>query len=162
MKRRSLTSLFIVALAAALTGCVERRFVITSDPPGAMVLDEKGLPLGPTPCDKTWLYNGKYQFTLVKDGYQTLVAQEEVAPRWFEYFPIDFFTENLIPFPYRDIRRFHYQMQPMAILPPEMVLQQGQALRSRGQAIGLPANDPLLNPPPEMPGAPVNALPPQP
>jgi hypothetical protein len=153
----------IAGLLAGLTGCVERRFVITSDPPGAMVLDEKGLPLGPTPVDKTWLYNGKYQFTLIMDGYQTLVAQEEVAPRWFEYFPIDFWTENVIPVNFRDIRRFHYTLQPMAVLPPETVLQQGQGLRARGQTIGVPlANDPLLTPTPEMPTAPITVGPPQP
>ena len=27
--------------------------------------------------------------------------------RWFEYVGIDFFTENLIPYNFRDIRRFH-------------------------------------------------------
>jgi hypothetical protein len=153
--------LALLVPAACLSGCVERRFVITSDPPGAIVLDEKGLPLGPTPADKTWIYNGKYQFTLIKDGYQTLVAHEEVAPRWFEYFGIDFFTENLVPYQFRDIRRFHYTMQPMALPAAKDVLEQGRGLRARGQAIGVPrADDPLLTP--QMPTAPVTILPPEP
>jgi hypothetical protein len=159
MRFRRQFGLVMAALCVSATGCVERRFVITSDPPGAMVLDEKGLPLGPTPVDKQWVYNGKYRFTLLRDGFEPLVVEEQVAPRWFEYPGIDFFTENLIPYNFRDIRRFHYQMQPMQILPPEMVLQQGQALRSRGQMIGMPAlGDPLVTP--ELPTMPPVAMPP--
>ena len=72
----------------------------------------------------------------------------EPPPRWYEYFPFDFISENVIPWTIRDIRRFHYQMQPLAVIPPENVLQQGQALRQRGQAIGVPLNDPLTGIPP--------------
>lgn len=152
--------LFVFALLASATGCVERRFVITSDPPGAMVYDEKNLPLGPTPVDKTFLYNGVYRFTLVKDGFETLVVEEHVGPRWYEYPGIDFFTENLIPYRFRDIRRYHYQMQPQRILPPESVLQQGEALRSRGQTIGVPlGTDPLMAPPPALPPPPLPGTP---
>jgi len=137
---------FAVAIAAVtaslLTGCVERRFVITSDPPGAIVLDEKGMSMGPAPVDRQWIYNGVYEFKLMKDGFETLTVRENMAPRWFEYFGIDFIAENVVPWTIRDIRRFHYQLQPLAIMPPEMILQQGQALRQRGQAIGAPAGNP--------------------
>ena len=126
--------------ACLLTGCVERRFVITTDPPGAVVIDEKGNPMGQAPVDRQWIYNGAYQFTLFKDGFETQVVREPVPPRWYEYFPLDFVSENMIPWTIRDIRRFHYQMQPLAVIPPEMVLQQGEALRQRGQAIGVPLN----------------------
>jgi hypothetical protein len=137
---------FAMLTLGTLTGCVERRFVITSDPPGAMVYDEKGLPMGPTPVDRQWLYNGKYRFTLVRDGFEPLVAEQQVEARWYQYWPIDFFAENVVPYTFRDIRRFHYQMQPMRIFPAEEVLQQGEALRSRGQTIGLPLPDPLITP----------------
>ncbi len=162
MNGRPSFGLVVLALCGALTGCVERRFVITSDPPGAMVFDEKGLPLGPAPVDKQWTYNGKYQFTLVRDGYQTLRVDEQVSPRWFEYFPLDFFTENVIPYTFRDIRRFHYQMQPMPIVAPEMVLEQGRGLRDRGRAIEGGGANPLQSAPTMPPAAPVTMLPPQP
>lgn len=151
--------LLAIAAACALAGCVERRFVITTDPPGAIVIDEKGLPMGAAPVDRQWVYNGTYEFKLIKDGFQTQAVREHVAPRWYEYFPIDFISENVVPWTIRDIRRFHYQMQPLAVMPPEMVLQQGQALRQRGQGIGLPGNDPLAAAPQLVPAMPPPAPP---
>jgi PEGA domain len=136
-----------VAAASSLTGCVERRFVITTDPPGAIVLDEKGMSMGPAPVDRQWIYNGVYEFKVMKDGFETLTVRENVSPRWFEYVGIDFIAENIIPWTIRDIRRFHYQLQPLAVMPPEMILQQGQALRQRGQAIGVTLGDPSAAPP---------------
>ena len=142
-------------LACLLTGCVERRFVITTTTPGlpperdlgSIIIDERGMPLGPSPADKPFVYYGKYRFTAVKDGYQTTVHEEQVRAPWFEWVPLDFISENLIPWTIRDVRHIHITLQPMPIIPPEMVLQQGEALRQRGRAIGMPVIDPLAGPP---------------
>src|SRR4051794_35158058 len=107
----------LLGAAACLTlvsGCVERRFVITSDPPGAIVY-ENGRPIGPTPVDRNFVYYGTYRFTLVRDGYQTLVVDEPIKAPWFEWFPLDFVSENLWPFWVRDVRRVHYKMELMPI-----------------------------------------------
>lgn len=140
----------LTALSACLlSGCVERRFVITTDPPGAMVIDENGRAMGPAPVDRQWTYNGVYEFQLIKDGFQTQIVRENVAPRWYQYIGIDFIAENVVPWTIRDIRRFHYQLQPMPVIPENVLREQGQALRQRGQAIGTPAaGDPLTGVPP--------------
>jgi hypothetical protein len=119
-------------------GCVERRFVITSDPPGAIIYDENNLPIGATPVDKPFTYYGKYRFTLVKDGYQTTVVEEKASPPWYDFFPVDFVSENLIPFTFRDVRRVNAPMQPLQILPPEPVLKSAIDLRDYGRTIGAP------------------------
>src|SRR6266542_5482741 len=146
----------LAALSACmLAGCVERRFVITTDPPGAIVLDENGLAMGPAPVDRQWTYSGVYEFKLIRDGFQTQVVRENVAPRWFEYIGIDFIAENIVPWTIRDIRRFHYQMQPMPVIQENALREQGQALRQRGQAIGLPGiGDPLTAVPTPVAGMP--------
>lgn len=143
-----------LALCGLLTGCVERRYLITSDPPGAIVYDEKGQPIGATPVDRQFVYYGKYRFTLVKDGCQTHVVEEPIRPPWFEWFPLDFFSENLLPWTVRDVRRLHYALPPAQLVTPESVLQEAQQLRARGQEITPVA------PVPEQKAMPAPVLPP--
>src|SRR5262249_3082859 len=93
MPRRALPLLFV---ALALTGCVERRMLIVSDPPGATVF-VNGENVGLSPASVPFTYNGKYDVTLVRDGYQTKTYEAVVPRRWFEFFPIDFGAEVLYP-----------------------------------------------------------------
>jgi hypothetical protein len=136
-----------------LGGCVERRFVITTDPPGALILDEKNLPMGVAgaPVDRQFTYYGKYRFTVIKDGYETKIFEEKVVAPWWDVIGIDFISENLIPWPIRDIRRFHYVLEPKQMIPPEAVLNQALQLRLRGQGLGAPANLPPEPVPVEAP-----------
>lgn len=131
----------LTASAGLLTGCVERRFIIETNPPSAIVYDEKGLPMGASPADRTFIYYGKYRFTIIKDGFETLVVDEKVRAPWYEWPFIDFFSENVIPWTIRDIRIFKYQLQPKQVVPPEEVMNRADVLRNRGQTIGVPLND---------------------
>jgi hypothetical protein len=134
MNRRA--TLFLAALltAAGLPGCIEQRYVIESEPPGALVL-VNGQPIGTTPVDGYFVYYGTYNFTLVKDGYQTKVVQQKIAMPWFEYPGIDFFTENVYPAKVEDVRRFKYCLEPLVQVSEGDLLQQAQQLRERGKAV---------------------------
>jgi hypothetical protein len=149
------TILFVLGLAA---GCVERRFVITSNVPGAIVYDEKGQPMGATPVDRQFTYYGKYKFTLVKDGFETQVVEEQVKTPWYEFLGLDFVSENLLPWTIRDIRRFHYTLQPAQLVPPESVLQNGTLLRERGKVLQVPT--PVPQAPVPIPATGPGSLPP--
>jgi hypothetical protein len=147
---------WLLALGLSALGCgcagVDRRYVITSDPPGAVVL-RNNQPIGVTPVDDHFVYYGTYHFTLIKDGYQTLQVDQKIAAPWFEYFPIDFFAETLWPFPIEDARRFHYKLELMQIPNLDNMLNRGQELRNRGKSIG--PTVPEFPPPPPVP-APTN------
>jgi len=132
-------------------GCVERRFLITTDPPEAIVFDWKGQPRSGSPSDIPWVYNGTYQFTIMKDGYETLVVQEKVRAQWYEWVGVDFVSENLIPFTIRDIRKYHYQLKPLQVVPAEDVLPRATELQQRGRAIGPPRTNDQVLPPPGSP-----------
>src|SRR5438132_4769891 len=137
-RSRSISWLVGVALGTGLLGgCVERRYLITTDQPGAIVY-ENGKPIGATPVDRTFVYYGKYRFTIVRDGCQALVVDEYLRAPWYEYPLVDFFSENLLPFTIRDVRHFHYTLPPTPIIPPEAVKNAGDRLRSKGQNIGVP------------------------
>jgi hypothetical protein len=128
------TAIGLVALSL-FTGCVERRFVIESDPPGALVL-LNGQPLGATPVDGHFLYYGKYQFTLIKDGYETLQVEECFRPPWYEYFPLDFVSETLYPGNIEDVRRPKvYQLSPRLQPRTDALFGQAEQLRTKGRTL---------------------------
>jgi hypothetical protein len=134
MTRRATLLLAAAFAAGALPGCIEQRYVIESDPPGALVL-VNGQPLGTTPVDGYFTYYGTYDFTLVKDGYQTKVVQQKITMPWFEYPGIDFVTENIYPGKIEDVRRFRYSLEPLVQTPTDQLLQQAEQLRGRGRAV---------------------------
>jgi len=141
MSRNAALSAVLVA-AALLAGCVERRYVITSDPPGAAVY-RNGQFLGATPVDDQFVYYGKYRFTLVRQGFETLQVEEPINAPYYEYPPGDFVSENLIPYTFQDVRRFHYALQPLQTPSSDKVLQDGETLRGRGKLLApLPPHAP--------------------
>jgi hypothetical protein len=134
MTRRATLLLAAILATGGLPGCIEQRYVIESEPPGALVL-VNGAPLGTTPVDGYFTYYGTYDITLVKDGYQTKVVPQKISMPWFEYPGVDFVTENLFPGKVEDVRRFHYTLEPLVQVRTDDLLQQAQQLRDRGRAI---------------------------
>lgn len=152
MKRNALLAAALLLTSLNL-GCVEREFVITSDPPGAMVY-RNGIPLGLTPVDDHFVYYGKYHFTLVRDKCQTLQVDEEIAAPWYEIPGIDFVSENLYPCKLRDVRRLHYRLCPLQPANQQELLGKAIELRTKGQSIGAPAPTPAVLAPQSAPVAP--------
>jgi PEGA domain len=134
MPARTACALFAVA-AALLTGCVERRFRIESNPPGAYVL-VNSLPYGPTPVDIPFIYYGHYDIVLMKDGYVTKRVRQDVPAPWYQYPPIDFFAESLWPRQITDIRPLIYDLEPLP--PPNLVQLKAEAVELRERAKTLP------------------------
>jgi hypothetical protein len=126
-----------VAAAGLLGGCVDRRYVVTTEPASAVVYRNFNQSLGPTPADDHFVYYGTYHFTIVADGYQTLQVDQEIPAPWYQYFPLDFFAD-ILPCRIEDVRRFHYKLEPLT--PPDLkrLLNEGQSLRNEGRIIGAP------------------------
>jgi hypothetical protein len=154
--RRFLGWLAVTASACLWTGCVERRFVVVTDPPTAMVY-ENGRPLGASPADDHYVYYGRYHFTLIKDGFQTLQVDQDIPPPWYEYPVLDFISENMIPWTIRDVRQFHYSLAPMRVTNPKEFLQEAEGMRAKGRSLEPPPNP--ANPPPPPAPVPVPAGP---
>jgi PEGA domain-containing protein len=144
--KRFLNVMVCFLITLFLIGCVDRRFVVTTDPPGALVM-RNNAPIGFAPADDHFVYYGNYHFTLIKDGYETQQIDQKIPAPWYEYPPFDFFAENLLPWHIIDVRRFHYQMQPRQLPNADEMLNHAQELRDRGR---------IVSPPPE---APVPAVP---
>jgi hypothetical protein len=119
-----------------------------------MVL-RNGQPLGQSPVDDHFVYYGTYNFTLILDGYETLHVQQKIPTPWYEYFPLDFFSENVLPCKIRDLRRFHYKLEPRRMVNTDELLKEAQNLRNRGISIRPPdTSGPPPTPAPTPPPAP--------
>lgn len=145
--------LSVLALAAlAQTGCVERRYVIVTDPPGAVV-ERDGQLLGAAPVDDHFVYYGKYRFKIVKPGYETLQVVQSIPAPWYEWPGIDFFSENVWPFHIVDRQEFRYQLVPLMQPQTNDLLRQADNLRNRGKSVQPPPGAAPAPPVAIQPGA---------
>jgi hypothetical protein len=141
----------VAALVCATVGCVQRRLTVRSNPPGALVyIDNK--EIGTAPVSTDYIYYGTRRITLVKDGYETLVAKQWIPPPWYQIFPLDFVTENVIPYEFRDERTLEFQMQPQMIAPTDQLLNRAENLRQGSRVPGFTA--------PQQPAPPTGIAPP--
>lgn len=166
---RRVLFLAVAASIVASPGCVQRRMTIRSNPPGALVYVDD-YQLGTTPVSHDFVYYGTRKIRLVKDGYETLTVRQPFPVPWYEIFPLDFVTENLIPWEVRDERVVELAMQPAASTPPELVVSRAEQVRLAAgslppvapQAVVKPAPvvQPVPAPPPALP--PIQQYAPQP
>lgn len=112
-------ALLILLLACVfLTGCVERRVYIRSEPAGADVYID-GEFVGKTreddhydgPLYANFIFYGTREYTVRKRGYETVSGEVYLEAPWYEYPPIDFFAEVLTPWIIVDEHEVEVQMQ---------------------------------------------------
>ena len=123
-----------LTLAPVLSGCVDRRFVVTTNVPGAQVFLE-GKPLGPSPVDSRWEYAGNYNFTALAPGYEPLTEKVRFAPKFYMYPPFDLIAETLYPGRIEDVRRVTLTLTPSRQLSDAELLANGDVLRAEGRAL---------------------------
>ena len=157
---------FLLLGTLGLTGCVERRFNIVTEPPGAMVLVNRQ-EIGASPITMPSIlseYYGAREFYILKDGYEPLLVRQPIPTPWYGYPGLDFIAEHLIPWTIVDERTFSYALQPSRIVTTDELLQNGTAARSRAVGLGIarPAPGPVPAPttPPPAVGADPNLPPP--
>lgn len=149
-----------------MCGCVDRRFVVESNVPGAQVYVD-GRPIGPAPADAWYTYPGEYEFKAVAPGYQPLKQKVRFKAKWYDYPPLDLFAEVLWPGRIEDVRRVRLDLEPTRPVRTDELINRADVLRSRGQSLPPPSvpddAGPLAQPiPPGPPPPTIRVLPPGP
>ncbi len=133
MLSKKVANIIVASLIlVSLSGCVQRRFIIRSQPEGAFVTIDRQ-PIGLTPLSVPWTYNGTREFQLEKDGYKTIKVQQRFQPTWYETFPASFVTENFWPQEIRDERVLDFQMEPKTQVQENLLLDRANDLRMNVQ-----------------------------
>lgn len=125
-----LAQLLVIASTCTLSlGCVERRLMITSEPPGALVyLNDQ--EVGRTPLEVPFTWYGTYDVRLEREGYQTLQTEQVAEQPWWERPGPDLFAEA-IPDKRVEIA-WHLEMspaQPASETDPQRLLDFAKQLR---------------------------------
>ena len=102
----------VVAAGAALTGCVERKLIVRSDPPGAILYLEDEQVAGQTPVEVPFEWDGVRRVRLQAPGHHVLETTAAIDARWYDWFPLDVFAQFLYPGTISDVRMFDYQLEP--------------------------------------------------
>ncbi len=122
----------MMAIVLMLSGCVSRRMMVYSDPPGALVLLE-GKEIGTTPVSVDFTYYGTRELTLIKDGFETLTVQQKVTAPWYQRPVVEFFADNFTPGHVTDRQQFRYAMQPQRLVPNSELQRRGEMLRGEAR-----------------------------
>ena len=133
MNRKKIVNILVISLVTVgLTGCVQRRLIVRSQPEGAFVTIDRR-PIGLTPLSVPYTYSGTREVQLEKDGYKTVKVQQRVDPTWYEKFPVSFVTENFWPRELRDERLLEFQLEPKSQVQENLLLDRASDLRMNVQ-----------------------------
>jgi hypothetical protein len=124
-----LIALGLLAAACLSSGCVYRRIIVRSDPPGARVILD-GQEVGYTPTGIPFTYYGTRRLTLVKPGFETHTELVTIPPPWYQWFPADFVSDNLLPTHVADRHDIDRQLSPQTVVPLDQLQQRADSLRA--------------------------------
>lgn len=103
----------LAALLIAAPGCVLRTLEVKSTPAGAKVyLDDQ--PVGATPLTLPFDFYGTRDIRVAKAGYRPHQGEVELAAPWYQWFPLDFFSEVLWPGTIHDRHAYAVALEKIA------------------------------------------------
>lgn len=140
---RSVVLMLLLAGSVSMTGCVHRRYTIRTDPPGALVV-VNGEEIGPSPVSRSFTFYGDREITLMLDGFQTQTIIQPVKAPWYDNLLTEFFTENVVPYTFRDEREFTYRLSPAVLPEIEPLRGRGQDLRDQAKTVPPPKRGGIL------------------
>ena len=113
-----------------LTGCVERKLSINTNPSGAQVfLNDEEIGISPVTVSFNWY--GDYNIRISKPGYETLDTHQLLPPPWYDYFPFDFFAQNLYPGRIVDSYDWSFDLTSQEQITSQQLVHSAQRLRSQ-------------------------------
>ena len=98
---------FLAAAIPLTLGCVQRRMLIRTDPPGALVYVDD-YEIGTTPIATNFTYYGTRKIRIVKDGFETLTVEQPIDSPWYPDSAAGLFQRQ--PDPWRNPRPTDFEL----------------------------------------------------
>lgn len=112
----------------SLTGCMQRRMLIRSNPEGALITVDQQ-PIGHTPVAVPFTYYGTREIRAEMDGYETQKVKHRLAAPWYQFPPLDLLTDNFWPREINDDRVIDFQLTPAALVDENYLIDRANQLR---------------------------------
>ena len=123
--------LLLLGVWALCPACVERKLFLRTDPP-EVSLNLDGRELGLSPVVVPFTHYGIRRVELRKPGYRVKTVYIHVTMPWYQYFPLDLFSDLFWPATIRDDQVFFFSLEPRGpAAPPDRteILKRAEALR---------------------------------
>lgn len=120
----------LIALALLLTGCVERKLTINTEPQGAVVAlnDEE---IGTSPVTVGFEWYGDYDVRISKPGYETLKTHRELKAPLHDKFPVDFMAQCLNPKRIVDSYEWTFVLEEKKTVNKDELIEEAQKLKEQ-------------------------------
>jgi len=92
-----------LAVGLLMAGCVRRELQVMTRPPGATVTFDGQILERKTPLFMSFTWYGTHEIIVEKPGYHRERLVAHLKPPWYERFPIDLFSDLLVPWRIDDI-----------------------------------------------------------
>jgi hypothetical protein len=132
--RKLALGIVIIIMCIMAGGCVERKLTINTEPAGAVVLlnDEE---IGESPVTVSFNWYGDYNVTISKEGYETLKTHRKLKAPWYDYFPFDFFANNLNPTRIVDSYEWTFKLDEKKYPSREELISSAEKLKKEASVI---------------------------
>ncbi len=125
-------SLLIACLIVSLllSGCVERKLTINTQPQGAIVVlnDEE---IGTSPVTVSFEWYGDYDVRISKEGFETLKTHHKLKSPWYDWFPFDFFANCVNPKRIVDSYEWSFTLAPLTEPNRDELIRDAQKLQKQ-------------------------------
>lgn len=130
MSKRNLRwlTLMVCLLTIGLTGCMQRRLIVRSQPEGAFVTIDNQ-PIGYTPLKVPFTYYGSRDIQLEKDGFKTIKVRERVRSPWYQKVPFSLVSDNFAGHEIRDERLLDFELEPRTQVQENLLLDRANDMR---------------------------------
>jgi len=133
MIMRRYKGLFVLTIAVSgffLTGCVERKLTINTEPQGAVVTlnDEE---IGTSPVTVGFEWYGDYNVSISKQGYETLKTHRDLKAPMHDGFPFDFFAQCLNPKRIVDSYEWTFTLEEKKPVDKNELIKEAQKLKEQ-------------------------------
>ena len=130
LNAKCVKGIVLVGAMMILTGCVERRLTIVTEPSDAVVWlnDEE---IGVTPVTVGFNWYGDYNVRIEKPGYEILSTHRLLERPTHDRFPFDFFAEVLWPGQIQDEYTWNFELEPYQAAAPADLIESAHQMRQQ-------------------------------